>query len=261
MKKEIILTLLIILSSIVAGAYQRDKDLESYPAFLFDMATGEREGEYFKTLGGTQEVHFSGSIIMSDTREFPETNSANYLSNQLPDTKFLWLNPAGENSGTRVPEQDFAYALKKVSEIEDIATMNTVLIGMPCTNHIVQELLNINKENCASYLKPNEAKIVLYQHGITGFYATLIITAGSPEALFEAAKKFHELSKSANTAKQFKGQKETMFKFPQIVQVKTTEVKKEVRDATKMIEQQKINRVKDIIIQEIKKVKKKLFLL
>ncbi len=260
--KPLTTILIITLLSISANAaYQKERDLTSYPTFLFDTATGEREGEYYKTIGGTFDVHFTGIIIISEIREFPETNAANYILNQLPQTKFLWLNPAGENSMIRTPQQDFDYAMKKISEIDDIKSKDSILIGMPCTNTLVQELLRINKEECGNYLKPTEGKITLQQHGTTGFYTTLIITAGSPEALFETTKKFHEAMKDTRQAKKLERKTETTFTFPQIVQIKTTETKKEIRDVKKIIQQQKTNQAKDQINKQIKKVKKILFLL
>lgn len=254
--------LLIIIFAIIAvpvnGVYQNERDLSSYPVFLFNMATGDREGQYYKTLGGTYNIQFTGSIVVNDAREFPEINAANYLVNQLPKSQFLWLNPAGESSVARVPEQNFIYAIRNINEINDIRTMNSVLLGLPCTNRLIQDLLYIEKESCDKYLKQTEGKVIIKQHGTTGFYTTLIITAGSPEALFETTKSVHEMTKDVRKSAQLKDKKEMIFTFPQIGQVQIKEAKKEPKDQKELIEQQKINKIKDKINQDIKKIKKKL---
>lgn len=181
--------------------------IADYPSFLFENST------------------YTGTIIISDVKEHPETIAVNTILNSLP-TYAMPTNSRYRDDTARTEWKTISSSIRKASTVEHITTPS-IIIGTTCGNKWADRL--IPSITCEIF-KPQEA--VISTHEING-NPVLLISATNSSMVQEATSYLHN-SKIQFNAKQIHILKGTYTYAsrgdPAPIAVGTTEVRKDFQE-------------------------------
>ncbi|MBD3303759.1 hypothetical protein GF343_01315 [Candidatus Woesearchaeota archaeon] len=134
---------------------------------------------------------FNAFIIKGSERGPGEKSAANLIINELPN-QYRFLRRTDYGGGyyqIRVfPEALYGSVKILGKDRFDYRMKNGIVIGTPCNNRVVAELLGIN--NCATYFRPGEGMIKLVQaHG----HIYLIISGYGDDEVWAASNLFVDM--------------------------------------------------------------------
>jgi len=150
--------------------------LNDYPNFLFSIAP--------------PEAVFNAKIVKGSKRKGYEISSVNYLLNRLPlDFILRYEDRYGRLRAARVNSFDLGRKVLLDEEVEDEPLL--VVVGMPCHNSLIPEVLGME---CEAIVNPGEGLVKLVsKEGKT----YLIITASDGKMLFDTVRRFHTARKGS----------------------------------------------------------------
>lgn len=134
---------------------------------------------------------FNAFIIKGSERGVGEKNAANLIINSIPE-QYRFLKRTDYGGGyyqIRVfPEALFGSVKILGKDRFDYRMKNGIVIGTPCNNRLVAELLDI--KNCGTYFRPGEGMIKLVQaHG----HIYLIISGYGDDEVWATANLFVDM--------------------------------------------------------------------